>query len=72
MRTEEVDLSLLWVHRRAVITFALITFIGPMALGSAVGFSLGWSAPAAILLGSLFASHTLLLHTTSPRSSSAR
>jgi hypothetical protein len=47
-----------------MITYALITFICPMALGAAVGFSLGWSAPAAILLGSLFASHTLLLYPT--------
>ncbi len=58
----ELDLALVRVHRRAVISFALITFACPMLLGSAVGFSLSWSAPAALLLGSLFASHTLLLY----------
>jgi Na+:H+ antiporter len=60
----ELDLALVRVHRRAVISFALITFACPMLLGSAVGFSLSWSAPAALLLGSLFASHTLLLYPT--------
>ena len=60
----ELDLALLRVHRRAVIAFALITFACPMLLGSAIGFSLSWSAPAALLLGALFASHTLLLYPT--------
>jgi Kef-type K+ transport system membrane component KefB len=52
------------VYRRAVVSFALITFICPMALGSAIGFSLNWDPPAAFLLGALFASHTLLLYPT--------
>ncbi len=60
----ELDLALLRVHRRAVIAFARITFACPMLLGSAVGFSLSWNAPAALLLGALFASHTLLLYPT--------
>jgi Kef-type K+ transport system membrane component KefB len=60
----ELDLALLRVHRRAVIVFGLITFAVPMLLGSLVGFSMSWSAPAAILLGSLMASHTLLVYPT--------
>jgi Kef-type K+ transport system membrane component KefB len=60
----ELDLALLRVHRRAVITFALITFACPWLLGLTVGFSLSWSVPAAFLLGALFASHTLLLYPT--------
>ena len=60
----ELDLALLRVHRRAVIAFALITFACPMLLGATIGFSLSWSAPAALLLGALFASHTLLLYPT--------
>ena len=60
----ELDLALLRVHRRAVISFALITFSLPLSFGLAVAFSMSWSAPAAFLLGSLFASHTLLVYTT--------
>ena len=58
----ELDLALLRVHRRAVLIFGLITFAIPMALGSAVGFSMSWGAPAALLLGALLASHTLLTY----------
>jgi Kef-type K+ transport system membrane component KefB len=60
----ELDLALLRVHRRAVITFSLLTFTFPLTLGLIVAFSLHWSAPAALLLGSLFASHTLLVYPT--------
>ncbi|HEY3726511.1 MAG TPA: cation:proton antiporter [Solirubrobacteraceae bacterium] len=58
----ELDLALLRVHRREVIMFGLITFLVPMALGSTIGFALNWSTPAALLLGSLVASHTLLVY----------
>jgi Kef-type K+ transport system membrane component KefB len=58
----ELDLGLLRVHRRAVITFGVITFALPMLFGTAVGFSMSWGAPAALLLGSLLASHTLLVY----------
>ncbi len=60
----ELDLALLRVHRKAVIIFGLVAFAVPMALGSAVGFSRSWGAPAALLLGSLMASHTLLVYPT--------
>lgn len=49
----ELDLSLLRLHKRSVIIFSVLTFSVPMILGSGVGFLLGWSAPAALLLGSL-------------------
>ena len=58
----ELDLALLRIHRRAVIGFGLVTFAVPMGLGSLVGFSMSWGAPAALLLGSLLASHTLLVY----------
>lgn len=58
----ELDLSLIQLHRRGVITFSLLTFSLPMAFGTAVGFGLGWDAPASLLLGSLLASHTLLTY----------
>jgi Kef-type K+ transport system membrane component KefB len=60
----ELDLAMVRVHRRAVITFGLLAFAIPMLFGSAVGFSMHWEAPAAILLGSLMASHTLLVYPT--------
>jgi Na+:H+ antiporter len=58
----ELDLALIRVHRRAVALFGLLTFSVPMLLGVAVGLGLGWSTPAAVLLGALLASHTLLLY----------
>jgi Kef-type K+ transport system membrane component KefB len=58
----ELDLALLRVHRRSVILFGLVTFLVPMLFGSVVGFALNWSAPAALLLGSLVSSHTLLVY----------
>jgi Kef-type K+ transport system membrane component KefB len=58
----ELDLALLRVHRGAVVLFGVVSFAVPMALGSVVGFSMSWSAPAALLLGSLMASHTLLVY----------
>lgn len=60
----ELDLALLRVHRRAVLIFATLTFVIPMLFGVIVGFSLSWGAPAAILLGALLASHTLLVYPT--------
>ncbi len=60
----ELDLALLRVHRRAVLIFAALTFALPMLFGSLVGFSMSWGAPAALLLGALLASHTLLVYPT--------
>jgi len=58
----EIDLNLLMKYRRSAITFGLLTFILPFALGALVGFALGWEALAALLLGSLLASHTLITY----------
>ncbi len=60
----ELDLALVRVHRRAVIGFGAVTFALPMLLGSAVGVALSWSLPAALLLGALLSSHTLILYPT--------
>ena len=56
----ELDLGLLARHRRSTVAFGLLTFALPMAAGTAVGLALGWEAAAAVLLGSLLASHTLI------------
>ncbi len=58
----ELNLNLLRKHRRSAISFGLLTFAIPFALGSVVGIALGWEALAAILLGALLASHTLITY----------
>ncbi len=58
----ELDLSLLRIHRRAVVSFGLLTFTFPMVFGVLVGYGLGFGTAAALLLGSLLASHTLVLY----------
>lgn len=60
----ELDLALVRVHRRAVLSFGALTFLLPMALGVTIGLALGWILPAALLLGALLSSHTLLLYPT--------
>ncbi len=60
----ELDLALVRIHRRAVGLFGLLAFAVPMAFGSAIGFALHWEVAAALLLGSLMASHTLLVYPT--------
>ncbi len=58
----ELDLALVRVHRRAVVSFAGLTFLLPMTFGVLIGLAMNWSAPAALLLGALLSSHTLLLY----------
>ncbi len=60
----ELDLNLVRRHRRSVVIFGLVTFALPMAFGTTVGVALGWETAAAILLGSLLASHTLITYPT--------
>lgn len=60
----ELDLNLLSRYRRSAVAFGLLTFAFPMVLGTIVGLGLGWEAQAAILLGSLLASHTLITYPT--------
>ena len=58
----ELDLNVLRVYRRAAVVFGLATFVAPFVGGLIVGGILGFSTPASLLLGSLLASHTLLLY----------
>ena len=60
----ELDLNLVRRYRGATIAFGLLTFALPMAFGLAVGLGLGWEAKAAILLGALLSSHTLITYPT--------
>jgi Kef-type K+ transport system membrane component KefB len=58
----ELDLALFRQYRRAAATFGLLTFGFPMALGFASGQLLDYSFAASLLLGSLWASHTLVTY----------
>ena len=58
----ELDLGLLKRYRNGAITFGLLTFAFPMLFGTIAGMALGWSLAASLLLGSLLASHTLVLY----------
>jgi Kef-type K+ transport system membrane component KefB len=56
----EINLELFRQTRTRSITFGLFTTLIPLSLGAAVGFAFGYGPIAAIVLGSLLASHTLL------------
>ena len=56
----EIDLTQFRQAQRKTIIFGLWTTALPLLLGSAVGFVFGYKPAAAVVLGSLLASHTLL------------
>jgi len=60
----ELDLDLVKRHRRSVIIASMLTFSFPMAASTTVGLALGYSGLASALLGSLMASHTLVVYPT--------
>jgi Kef-type K+ transport system membrane component KefB len=58
----ELDLGVFAQHRNRAITFALLTFAFPMVFGISVGLGASMDVAAAVLLGSLLASHTLITY----------
>jgi Na+:H+ antiporter len=58
----DLDLEILRRYKRVAITFALMTFAFPLLFGYLGGVALGYETAAAILLGSIWASHTLLTY----------
>ena len=58
----ELDLNVFARVRQAAITFGLLTFALPQVIGTAIAFALGFEPLAAILIGSLWASHTLVVY----------
>src|SRR6185436_2716569 len=58
----ELDLVLFKRYRRAAATFGLLTFAFPLTLGFVSGRLLDYSLAASLLLGSLWASHTLVTY----------
>ena len=58
----DLDLNVFAKVRNQAIAFALMTFFGPFALGFTLGATIGYEIGAAALLGSVFASHTLVTY----------
>lgn len=58
----ELDLGVFARYRNQAIGFTALTFLAPMVLGTIGGFLVGYSTPGAILLGSVFASYTLVAY----------
>ncbi|MGF1513441.1 MAG: cation:proton antiporter [Elainellaceae cyanobacterium] len=58
----EIDLALFQKTRNRSIAFGFATFVLPLMGGIAVGLVLGYGWLAAVLIGSLLASHTLLAY----------
>jgi Kef-type K+ transport system membrane component KefB len=58
----ELDLRLVQAHRKATAVYSALTFSLPMLGGTIAGFAIGFNASAAILVGSLLASHTLVVY----------
>lgn len=58
----ELDLGVLRATRRAAISFGVLSFALPQIIGTAVSIMLGYDLPAAVLIGSLWASHTLVTY----------
>ena len=56
----EIDLALFRRAQSRVIAFGLLTTSLPLLLGTGVGFLFGYRPVAAVVLGSLLGSHTLL------------
>jgi Kef-type K+ transport system membrane component KefB len=60
----ELDLGVLNQYRKAAVAFGVTAFVFPFALGLCIGWGLGWSLPATVLLGALLSSHTLIVYPT--------
>jgi Kef-type K+ transport system membrane component KefB len=56
----EIDLKVFRQTRSRSLAFGLTTFLIPLITGTTIGFVFGFGWNAAILIGSLLASHTLL------------
>jgi Kef-type K+ transport system membrane component KefB/nucleotide-binding universal stress UspA family protein len=58
----ELDLEVLGKAKRHAIVFGLLTFALPFVVGTAANLALGFGVAAAILVGSFWASHTLVAY----------
>ena len=58
----EIDMRAFHRTRNRSLSFGLVTFLVPLATGTLLGQAFGFGWNASILIGSLFASHTLLAY----------
>jgi Kef-type K+ transport system membrane component KefB/mannitol/fructose-specific phosphotransferase system IIA component (Ntr-type) len=58
----ELDLEQFQRHRSRSVVFGVLSFAIPQAAGTLLTLSLGYSLPSALLLGAMFASHTLVAY----------
>jgi len=58
----ELDLEVLVDHRRSAVIFGLLTFAIPLSIGTGAALVLDYSFTASVLIGSLWASHTLVAY----------
>ena len=63
----ELDLHVLRERRNSAVALGLVAFAVPLTAGLVIGFALGWSVAATVLLGALFSSHTLIVYPTPAR-----
>jgi Kef-type K+ transport system membrane component KefB/mannitol/fructose-specific phosphotransferase system IIA component (Ntr-type)/nucleotide-binding universal stress UspA family protein len=63
----ELDLHQFSRYRNRSIVFGTLSFVVPALAGAAAGLALGYSLAAALLLGAVFASHTLLAYPIASR-----
>ena len=63
----ELDLHQFSRYRNRSIVFGTLSFLVPALAGAAAGKALGYSTAAALLLGAVFASHTLLAYPIASR-----
>jgi len=63
----ELDLHQFARYRARSLGFGTLSFLVPGALGVGMGMALGYSLPSALLIGSVFSSHTLLAYPIASR-----
>ncbi|HEX8692373.1 MAG TPA: cation:proton antiporter [Longimicrobium sp.] len=63
----ELDLHQFDRHRNRSLVFGTLSFLVPGALGTALGLALGYRLPSSLLIGAVFASHTLLAYPIASR-----
>ena len=63
----ELDLNEFNRHRRHSVTFGVLSFLLPQVAGTTLSLLLGYSLLASVLLGAMFASHTLVAYPIASR-----
>jgi Kef-type K+ transport system membrane component KefB/mannitol/fructose-specific phosphotransferase system IIA component (Ntr-type)/nucleotide-binding universal stress UspA family protein len=63
----ELDLNEFNRHRQQSVVFGVLSFLLPQAIGTALTLALGYGLLPALLLGAMFASHTLVAYPIATR-----